>query len=863
MRFDPISFLLGFLSASGLSFALWRFRQRLASFQQSTEAQIEGTRQFIGQAADARYTRDLLLYLQQYHVAGSVLNLTDILLEPRLLSAPEPTTPQTGDAITIDDIFDIVPIFHDLPQGYAPFNIETMALEDLGAGDRHIAILGLTGMGKSTTLAALALMALGELRFETMEDITQRAISEEEEKLSEEERKERARERQRIQEAALEKLHDARAEQREQFGTADADKLPTLNIADLLPILVNICDLDFTVEHYGKSGELDPAEPLVRTLQGYVSAVTAQVIGSVIYPALEAGTALVLLDGYDDLAPDDREMYFFWLQHFLDTYGHNLIVIAGPVEGYDPLVKLGFTPTFLRAWHGGHYDQLAQYWSRAWADRYEVELNDQLMRRISIDNRGRSMLDVTLKIWTGLADDAQTTGRGGWYDALVNRLISIDILREPLSILAANALDGGYMLARDSIAETLQAHLAGTSSAPSVDNAIDTLVKDGILVAHAGQRYSFAHPHLTSYLASEIIADAGTQRAAELALDPAWATALSFAAAHVDMLPSMQRKLSESPDLMYSELFSMVNWVPDAPQDASWRGELFKRLAAALIAPTQYPKVRARAIASLIATRDRSVLFILRQALRMPDANIQQLACLGIGALGDGEAINDLEAMLSSPERKVQLAAGLALGALGTDAALELMAHGLVNGSPELRRAIAEALAALPGEGHAILRDGIEDADVELRRSVVYGLSRVQAPWALSTLYRAMVGDAQWYVRSAAEEAFMNARSPDRAGPRMYPEADSLRWLAEWTAERGESVPAGPNAREVLIQALQEGDPLYKATAAKTLGELGHLPALKPLYGALRDRDDTVRSAAYAALAELQVRLGDRLPGLM
>jgi HEAT repeat protein len=325
----------------------------------------------------------------------------------------------------------------------------------------------------------------------------------------------------------------------------------------------------------------------------------------------------------------------------------------------------------------------------------------------------------------------------------------------------------------------------------------------------------------------------------------------------------MQRKLSEPPDLMYSELFGMVNWVPDAPQDASWRGELFKRLAAALIAPAQYPEVRARAIASLIATRDESVLFILRQALRMPDASIQQLACLGIGALGDGEAINDLEAMLSSTDRKVQLAAGLALGALGTEAALELMAQGLVSGSPELRRAIAEALAALPGEGHDILRDGIEDADVELRRSVVYGLSRVQAPWALSTLYRAMIEDAQWYVRSAAEEAFMNARSPERAGPRMYPEADALRWLVEWTAQRGESVPAGPNARQVLIQALQEGDPLYKATAAKTLGELGHVPALKPLYGALRDRDDDVRSAAYAALAELQVRLGDRLPGLM
>ncbi|HML21043.1 MAG TPA: HEAT repeat domain-containing protein, partial [Aggregatilinea sp.] len=241
---------------------------------------------------------------------------------------------------------------------------------------------------------------------------------------------------------------------------------------------------------------------------------------------------------------------------------------------------------------------------------------------------------------------------------------------------------------------------------------------------------------------------------------------------------------------------------------------------------------------------------------------IRQLACIGLGALGNPEAVKDLAPMLTDSERNVQLAAGLALGAIGTEAALEVMVQGLLDGTEELRRAVAEALAAIPDVGYAILRDGIQAEDIMIRRATVYGLSRVKAPWALTALYRAMLEDEQWYVRAAAEEAFMEAQSPAREGPHAHPEADSLTWLIQWAAERGEGVPAGSNARQVLVRVLQEGQPVYKVMAASTLGLLGHFQALKPLYAALRDRHPEVRSAAYQALAMIQFRTGEPLPGL-
>ncbi len=634
-------------------------------------------------------------------------------------------------------------------------------------------------------------------------------------------------------------------------------------------MLVHLNDLEFDVAAYGKDETLDPAEPLIRAVQREVSAVTAQVVGSVIYPALESGQALILLDGYDEVAPNVRDTYFFWLRQLLSTYGQNMIVIAGPVEGYEALANLGFTPTYLRAWRKEDYDLLAKRWSKAWATSRDVDLPDEtVMRQISVDNQGRTILDVTLKIWTGLAGDAQLTGRPGWYEALASRQLSRKDLRAVLPALAVKLLEAGQPLERAALQETLETALAelpltGDQKTPKVEEVWGTLIKDGLLIGYGNSRYSFAHPYFTSYLASETLVKAGSERATEVALEAAWQDALAFAASQINITPAFYRKLSAALDLLYSALFDLVHWLPDAPLDAPWRGDLFKRLAAALIAPEQYPLVRARAMAAAIASRDRkSALFILRQAIRVPDAYVRRLACIGIGALGDPDAIKDLVAMMTDKNREVQLAAGLALGAIGNDEALDVMAQGLLQGAPELRRAIAEALAAIPGEGHQFLREGIRDADIEVRRASVYGLSRIKEPWALAALYRAMLEDEQWYVRTAAEDAFMAARSPVREGPRAHPEADTLAWLINWAASRGVGVPAGANARQVLVQMLQEGQPAHQTLAARTLGRLGHVAAVKPLYGALRDRSPDVRGAAYEALADLQIRLGEPMPGL-
>src|SRR5690606_5924039 len=102
-------------------------------------------------------------------------------------------------------------------------------------------------------------------------------------------------------------------------------------------------------------------------------------------------------------------------------------------------------------------------------------------------------------------------------------------------------------------------------------------------------------------------------------------------------------------------------------------------------------------------------------------------------------------------------------------------------------------------------------------------------------IYRAFLEDEQWYVRSAAQLAFQEQQYGGDRGPRNYPPVMDIAWLNDWAAKRGENVPPGEGANQMLLRALQEGEPDIRIYAALALGQLGLATMTKPLYGALRD----------------------------
>jgi len=179
-----------------------------------------------------------------------------------------------------------------------------------------------------------------------------------------------------------------------------------------------------------------------------------------------------------------------------------------------------------------------------------------------------------------------------------------------------------------------------------------------------------------------------------------------------------------------------------------------------------------------------------------------------------------------------------------------------------VRQAIAEAFAAIPDEGYPTLRDAAQATDMMLRRAAMFGLRRINATWALVSLYRASIEDDQWYVRSAAEQAFHEMRFGEKvSGVRGYPKVDSLPWLMQWVSElEPNTLKEDQNAEEILLMALERGDPETQLLSVTSMGQLGLIDHVGTLYTALRHRQAAIRDAAYRSLADLQAQLGYPLP---
>src|SRR5690606_13852192 len=208
--------------------------------------------------------------------------------------------------------------------------------------------------------------------------------------------------------------------------------------------------------------------------------------------------------------------------------------------------------------------------------------------------------------------------------------------------------------------------------------------------------------------------------------------------------------------------------------------------------------------------------------------------------------IRDLVPLMQDREQAVQLAAAVALGAIRDPQATEALLVGFTEGAESIRQAAAIAFAAMPEDGYPILHDAISDEDMATRRAAVFGLRRIGTTWALIDIYRAFLEDEQWYVRSAAQQAFQeNQYGRERAFTAVRPDPQELAWLQAWTNAQGETIPAGDGALQMLVRALQDTDPDIRTLSAASLSAIGSVMTVKPLYAALRDRHDEVRGAAY------------------
>lgn len=897
VNFDR-DFGVGFLAGLATGVFLYRLWLQYKQWQVDSRRRLARTGRTATPTIDRRYVADLIKFCQSSHLAGHRIALSDILVEPRFMRAP--------DLVGIPEdevgrnVFDVVPRIHDFPYLYAPYNIPTLSIEELGRGERAVALIGVPGSGRTTALLSMALWSLGQLEFGQEADSVEEQIELSEAELSPEERAERIRNR-------LRALQEAQLRVRREEGTivdedeeAIIDTVPVLR--QLAPLYVHLANV--SLRGYGR--RVDPAEPLVNALQEQsgVRSVTRKTMPGSIYRLLNNKRGLVLIDGYDDLPERERAEKLAWLKAFLDDYAGNFIVIAMPPDGYYELETMGVAPVFLRPWSdaqiGNHLDQWARH---ARTIGYNIPAED-VIDELNYNGRALPAVDHTLRTWSTFTGGGGTN-RGNWVmDYLRQRLPDVDDLLPVLKQMAALQLDEGY-IRRSRVIEleatapaqqgkpTIQKHGISEEGATAVSDEtllsdddeetvrvqgargirrqvvriFNRLAKNGILLRYRGGRFQFQHPVVAAYLASLALADVGREMVEEKVDEPSWELAVAYAGARLPLDYAAARRLQTPTDVLYSNVLSLTRWLSYLTEDNAWRGILLRYLGNLFVAPNQYGLVRERIASALISSRDSGALVIFRRALQSNNPDVARLGCLGIGALRDEAAVQTLSQMMQLEHPDIPLAAALALGSIGTENARRVMRQALMNArNDDVKRAIAETFAADPRTGYLTLYEAIQNTatDIPTRRATVFGLGRIPKDWALIEVDDVIHSDdEQYFVQSAAREVLSNLYSEEKQGAHAYPAPTAVPWLLEWAQEQiaAGNIPPDIEGVQLLSYALeQDTDPLVRELAAATAGQLSILETVRPIYNVLRDDDPAARNSAYRSLGDLQMKMGKTLP---
>lgn len=907
MAFDLENFGAG-LAAGWLSaYILYRSRKRIQSAGDTVRQGAKKAQRSATRSIDSRFVSDLTELCEREHLASAYIPLTDVLVEPRFIPAAEFAS---GGEEDMGNVMRVIPQIHDHPYLHALYNMDTLTINELAAGEHAIAILGMPGSGRTTALMAIALQSLNAVQFKPPFDRIQERLDKEEAELSEKQRAVRIKERVLMEQRARERL----ATEKGMAWNLEVDDglknaLPLFN--QLMPVYVHMGNLRLHDQAGEFGGDVDPAEPIIRAVQYSVGRVTASTIPRSLYSRMGRGQVLLLIDGYDDLPENERPLALAWLQALMTQYKDNFFIVTGPVNGFGALTGLGFVPVYMRPWTDLDTHWSAHQWANVWtkvgkrqgAIRGKAAKPDaDSINRARANARALNPFESTVKTWANYAGDVEKPGFEGWINALLRRQVDTDLplstLLPALGRIASLQLDEGVITIQRlqalaitgeafGIKESQTAEVASVPPDDSTDappdlapakpekakeddietasvqgRLVGLLRRSGLLVRYRGDRYQFRHSLLAAYLAGLTLKDAPRDVLKAKAAAPAWANAFAYAAAHTNLDVIVRDRLTAPPELLHNQIFDMARWAAFAPPDVNWRGALLKVLTDLMSAPAQYPLIRARAAAALLDTRDmKNISYIFRRAVRNISPEIRRLSALGMGAAGDVDAVKDLIPLLQDTNQEVRVTAAAALGAIPTEEALEAIVIAFTENSEPVRQAISEQLALLPDEGHAVLFDAISEQDMAMRRAAIFGLRRTRTVWGLISIYRAFLEDEQWYVRSAAQNAFEEIQFGRMFVPtKRNPPIDQIPWLKEWATDRGDSLPPGEGAKDMLLRALQDGDQPTRILAAKNVGQLGYALMLKPLYTALRDRQESVRTAAHQSLGDFQLQLGKPLP---
>lgn len=853
MNISSTSYWLGLLSGILFAWIISRLIIYIPKLIRSLRKNVSGIRENFSTSADVRLRNDVYRITQKQHLADMLFSLDEIVIVPKVLT-PLIQAAKSIELTPTDSVSLTVPYMPDWPEMAAVYKASTMSLIEAMQGGANIILAGHPGSGKTVALAWLA--------------------------------------------------------------TTLARNDPGLGILEgMLPLYVHATDIYRSIRHVdeilasqenpesqksdpkgrpGKKTELtagDAVDTLIDAISNYASPLTLPRLPTIIRTSLDKQRAILILDRCDELPPNQANVITVYIQSLLAKYAMLRVITAMSYDDLAGLPALGFSLLGMAAWGEEERNAFLLRWSQNW-DKWinppgkhqsRIIRTQYLNSWLKVENTMLKPLEYVLKVWAAYSGDSLGTDGPSAIEAYIRRMTSdVSKARSGLEGFALHLVNEMSVSANPHDTARIFSEL-GIGIAPAATNAsdegiltpppqesvkttrikeltgIDSLTSSGILVSYAGSQYGFSHPVFSAYLAGNALTYTGAVN--NVQSQPAWVgktLSMYYFARNGDVTPFINELIQED-DILHTNHLMIARWLQIAPKNRQWRSIILRTLTSVLHKEKNTTGLAGKFISGLAFSGDAGVSVLFRQLLKSDEPILKQLAALGCGILAEKKAIEDLVAMLQADSPASIRSASLALGAIGDKQSLEILASTLLNGSELARRYSAEALANNPIEGHPALKDGASMEDLLVRRSVAFGLIKVNQPWAIKIVENMQLEDNEWVVRNAALQAFDEYRRKINYAPKPLGDPTEMDWLINYATRIGTSVAPGKPADNLVIKALVNGSQDEILNALDYLRIKCDADVISEIYTVYSTKTDEIKDIAYYVLW-LMIISGIKLP---
>ena len=645
-------------------------------------------------------------------------------------------------------------------------------------------------------------------------------------------------------------------------------------LSESIPFLFHIADLNLPLINSN-----DTLTPIITYVEECLPISYQSRVPDYVRHTFRNGNVLLLLDGLDELPPENINIGVEFLQQLLKTYPKIRIVTTGCPEQLCSLIGLGFIPLSLFPWGPSQRNDFLEKWGGQWKhisgeDVYAktglVQENSLLLSKwLMTDSRIYSPFELTLKAWGAYAGDLLGPNSIDVIETHLHRISPNEIPLTAIETLAMNVtlatspiFDARkarnwvklFELPEEKPVEDFEEKLDKNHKEKFVPipRLLSKMVYSGLLLSYRNNNHRFCHPIFGGYLAGRALA--GYNAISHLLDQPAWSgkiLAMHYLSVFGDATPLVDMLLQKPDTVLERNLFMVARWLRDIPHQAKWYSQVLNNLMNLLRSEGQPLGLIGQAVVALILSEDLGTTTLFRQFMKSTSCDLVRLVALGSGAIKDIKATDQLVGLFQIPNIYTRCAACLALVSIGDTSALETVATLLLHGDDYSRRAAAEALANHPKEGHAILKDGAIMEDMLVRHSVVYGLARIDQTWAVEILEKMQAEDDQWNVRNSAGEMLNRKHQMNPHIPRPLPPPYESTWLVEFASAQGIGISPGASVTDILLLALKSEDEDIRMAALPYIRHSPTEDVIAAIYQALYGNDVEFREAAYNTIREI------------